>query len=61
MRFRPGAETLARVEAFVAAESRCCAFLAFEIAREADATVLTTTAPPGGEQILRELAESLGR
>ena len=40
LRFRPAARTRERVAAFVAAESRCCAFLRMELrddARRADA------------------------
>ena len=55
LRFPPGAETVARVEAFVAAESRCCPFLEFELER-GDQPVLTITAPPGAEEVLRGLA-----
>ncbi|MEA2332569.1 MAG: hypothetical protein QOH58_2707 [Thermoleophilaceae bacterium] len=56
LRFAPDAGTLARIEALVAAESRCCAFLGFAIDRRADATALTITAPAGAEPALEELA-----
>jgi hypothetical protein len=56
MRFKAGPETLARVEALVAAESRCCSFLAFAVEHEADSIRLRISAPEGGEQVLAALA-----
>jgi hypothetical protein len=56
VRFAPGDETLRGVEAFVAAESRCCAFFDFAIEPAAEATTLTIAAPEGAEPILAELA-----
>jgi hypothetical protein len=41
----------------VAAESRCCAFLDFDVAGEEDATVLTIAAPAGAEPVMHELAD----
>ena len=57
LRFETGGETLERIEALVEAESRCCAFLDFEIDRRDNATVLTIASPPGGEPVLDELAD----
>jgi hypothetical protein len=57
LRFRPDTEIRARVEDIVAAESRCCAFLDFEIAREDHATVVTIVAPEGGEAAVHQLAD----
>lgn len=57
LRFRPDPAIRARVEAIVAAESRCCAFLDFKIAREEDATAVTIVAPEGGEAALHQLAD----
>ena len=52
LHFEPGPETVARVEALVEAESRCCGFLDFAIERRDDETVLTIGAPPGAEATL---------
>jgi hypothetical protein len=57
LRFRPGAELRRRIDEIVEAESRCCAFLDFQIEEEADATLVTIAAPPDGEAALRGLAD----
>ena len=46
-----------RVDAFVAAESACCALLAFAAGESADAIAVTMTAPAGGEAVLHGLAD----
>lgn len=56
LRFRPGAELRRRIDEILDAESRCCAFLDFQVEEEADATLVTIDAPPGGEPTLRGLA-----
>lgn len=60
LRFRPEPDIRARVEAIVAAESECCAFLDFRLDHEADATVLTIRAPNGGAETVHELAAAFG-
>jgi hypothetical protein len=57
LHFRRDPSIRARMEAIVAAESRCCAFLDFKIAREEDATALTIVAPEGGEAAMHQLAD----
>jgi hypothetical protein len=57
LRFRHDPVIRERVDGIVAAESRCCAFLDFEIAREEDATVVTIVAPEGGEAAMHQLAD----
>jgi hypothetical protein len=57
LRFRRDAAIRRRVEAIVAAESRCCAFLDFDVAGEEDATVLTIAAPEGAEPTMHDLAD----
>jgi len=42
---RPGVDDL------VANESRCCAFLGYEVREDGEAIVLTLTAPEGGEPV----------
>ena len=60
LRFRPDPSVRERVEAVVAAESECCAFLEFEVAHDDDdATVLTISAPNGGAEMVHELAAAL--
>ena len=57
LRFRRGAELRRRIDAIVEAESKCCAFLEFQVEEEADATLVTIDAPSGGEPALRGLAD----
>lgn len=45
LRFRADGETQARLAAVVAAESRCCAFLTFDLRGHDDAIVLTIASP----------------
>jgi hypothetical protein len=54
--FRPDPEIRERVEAIVAAESECCAFLDFKVEHGAEATVLTVSAPNGGAETVDQLA-----
>jgi hypothetical protein len=56
LHFRPDPQIRERVEAIVAAESECCAFLEFKVEHGAEATVLTVSAPNGGAETVRELA-----
>jgi hypothetical protein len=56
LRFRPDPSIRERVEAIVAAESKCCAFLGFSLTEAEQATVLTITAPEGAEAALHDLA-----
>jgi hypothetical protein len=55
LRFRPAAGTRERLAAFVAAESRCCAFLRMQLRDDADALVLTIDGPAGSEPVVGEL------
>jgi hypothetical protein len=55
LRFTPEPEVRARVEAFVAVESRCCAFFAFDLHERGDGLVLTIAGPAESEPILAEL------
>ena len=47
----------AHIARVVAAESRCCAFLQFDIAHDLESrtTALTITAPPEAQQLLQDL------
>jgi hypothetical protein len=58
LRFRSGPDVARRVDAAVAAESECCAFLDFHVEHGAEATVLTVEAPDGAAEIVHELAEA---
>jgi hypothetical protein len=55
LRFAPSAGLRERVERFAEAESRCCAFLAFEVEEGPDAVLLRIDAPAGAEGVLAEL------
>ena len=59
LRFRPDPAIRERVEAIVAAESECCAFLDFQLEHGDDASVLTISAPNGGAEMVHELAAAL--
>lgn len=58
LRFAARAHVRERVDAVVAAEGRCCAFLAMEVREEHDAVVLTIVAPEGAEPVLSELVDA---
>ena len=58
LRFAAGAGVRDRVERIVAAESRCCPFLAMSVSEEPDALVLSIDAPDGAELVLRELLDA---
>jgi len=61
LRFAAGAGVRERVDAIVAAESRCCAFLAMRVDEVPDTVVLTIEAPDGGEVVLDELIDAFRR
>ena len=56
LRFRAEPGIRRRVEAIVAAESECCAFLDFRLEHGAEATVLTVSSPHGGGEAVQMLA-----
>ncbi len=58
LRFAAGAGVRERVEAVVAAESRCCPFLSMRVSDEPDVVVLTIEAPDGAEPVLAELVDA---
>lgn len=58
LRFRGDPDTRARLEAIVAAEARCCSFLAFELREDAGTLVLRIDAPGDARPIARELADA---
>jgi len=60
LRFTADPDTRARVEAIVAAESRCCAFLTMRISTDPDAIALTIEAPDEAEVVLQDLVEAFG-
>lgn len=55
LRFAPGETVRARLTAIIAAEARCCAFLAMTLTERDDAVVLTITGPDGAQPVLAEL------
>jgi hypothetical protein len=59
LRFRPDPGIRERVDAIVAAESQCCAFLDLEVEHRDEATVLTVSAPNGGAETMHELVGAL--
>ena len=60
LRFAAGAGVRSRVEAIVAAESECCAFLQMDVSDEPDTIVLTVQSPPDAELVLGELVAAFG-
>lgn len=55
LRFAASQETRRHLEAIVAAEARCCAFLSFDLREEPGAIVMTISAPEGAEPVVRDL------
>ena len=58
LRFRGDADTVARLEAIIAAESRCCSFLTFGLRQHAGELVLTIEAPDTGRPVAQNLADA---
>jgi hypothetical protein len=58
LRFAAAPGVHRRVEAIVAAESQCCAFLTMRVTGEPDTIVLTIDAPEGAEPVLQELLDA---
>jgi hypothetical protein len=58
LRFADRADVRDRVEAIVAAESHCCAFLRMRVSDAPGAVVLEIDAPEGAEVVLAELVDS---
>jgi hypothetical protein len=58
LRFRASARTRARLEALVAAESECCAFLALDLNEDGGHLLLTIDAPPEGREVADALADA---
>jgi hypothetical protein len=58
LRFAAGTGVRDRVDAVVAAESQCCAFLDMTVTDEPDTVVLTIKAPDDAELVLAELVDA---
>lgn len=58
LRFSPAVAE--RLEAVVAAERECCAWLGLDLARRGDQIELALTAPAGGEAAMHVLARAFG-
>ena len=60
LRFAADADVRRRVDAIVAAESQCCAFLDMQVSEAHDVIVVTVGAPEGAELVLGELVDAFG-
>jgi hypothetical protein len=58
LRFRADDATRRRLRDVIAAESRCCAFLGFELREDLDGLTLTITAPEGAERLASDLVDA---
>jgi hypothetical protein len=58
LRFAAGAGVRERVDAVVAAETQCCAFLTMRVSDAHETVVLSITAPAGAEVVLAELVDA---
>jgi hypothetical protein len=58
LRFRADAATRERLEAVIAAESRCCSFVSFDLGERAGELVLTIGAPEGAEPLAFDLVNA---
>jgi len=59
LRFRAAPGTREHVAYFVAAESRCCAFLHMDLRDDRDALTLTIDGPAGSEPVVDELVSAM--
>jgi hypothetical protein len=60
LRFAAGEGIRERVDAFVAGESACCAFLTFDVVQRDDEIVVAIAAPADGALALAELVDAFG-
>jgi hypothetical protein len=58
LHFSADATTRERLEAIIAAESRCCAFLSFELRESGDELILKIDAPADAKPIAAELVNA---
>ena len=58
LRFAAAAHVRERIDAIVAAESRCCAFLTMRVTSEAGVVVLNIDAPDGADHVLSEMVDA---
>jgi hypothetical protein len=58
LRFHADQATRARLIDIIAAESRCCAFLGFDLREDAGELVLTITAPESAEPLAVDLVNA---
>jgi transposase len=58
LRFRADPGIRARLEAVIAAESRCCSFLNFDLREQASELVLKIGAPEGAEPLAFDLVNA---
>ena len=58
LRFRADPAIRARLEAVIAAESRCCSFLNFDLREQAGELVLRIGAPEGAEPLAFDLVNA---
>jgi O-methyltransferase involved in polyketide biosynthesis len=58
LRFRADERTRARLEAIIAAESRCCPFLSFDLREQAGALLLAIAGPDGAEPLAFDLVNA---
>ena len=58
LHFRADSAMRVRLEAVIAAESRCCSFLNFDLREQASELVLTIGAPEGAEPLAFDLVDA---
>jgi hypothetical protein len=58
LHFRDDTQTRKWLEAVVAAEARCCAFLAFDLEQRFDGLALTITGPELAEPLVADLVDA---
>jgi MerR family copper efflux transcriptional regulator len=58
LRFRADEATRKRLEDIVAAESRCCPFLGFDLSEDGGELMLTISAPQGAEPVASDLVDA---
>jgi hypothetical protein len=61
LRFHADQATRGRLERIIAAESRCCSFLGFDLREDAGELVLTITAPEGADPLAFDLVDAFRR